>query len=71
MDKCVRYIYVHTHIQCIYTNTLIHNGILHGHMNEGNPVLCDYMVDLEGIMLSEVKQTEKDISCMVSLICRL
>ena len=26
-------------------------------------------VDLEGIMLSEVSQTEKDKYCMISLIC--
>ena len=28
-------------------------------------------VDLEGIMLSEVSQTEKDKYCMISLICRI
>ena len=26
-------------------------------------------MDLEGIMLSEISQTEKDKSCMISLIC--
>ena len=26
-------------------------------------------VDLEGIMLSEISQTEKDKYCMISLIC--
>ena len=26
-------------------------------------------IDLEGIMLSEVSQTEKDKYCMISLIC--
>ena len=26
-------------------------------------------IDLEGIMLSEISQTEKDKYCMVSLIC--
>ena len=28
-------------------------------------------IDLEGIMLSEISQTEKDKYCMLSLICGL
>ena len=28
-------------------------------------------VDLEGIMLSEISQTEKDKYCMISLLCRI
>ena len=29
------------------------------------------LMDLEGIMLSEVRQTEKDKYCLISLICRI
>ena len=28
-------------------------------------------MDLEGIMLSEISQTEKDKCCMISLLCRI
>ena len=38
--------------------------------NKGNPVICNNIwMDLEGIMLSEVSQTEKDKHCLISLIC--
>ena len=37
----------------------IDNGILFSH-EEGNPAICDRWMDLEGIMLSEISQTEKD-----------
>ena len=36
--------------------------------NEILPFATTWM-DLEGIMLSEVSQTEKDKYCMISLIC--
>ena len=36
--------------------------------NEILPFAATWM-DLEGIMLSEVSQIEKDIYCMISLIC--
>ena len=35
--------------------------------NENLPFVATWM-DLEGIMLSEIRQTEKDI-CMISIIC--
>ena len=36
--------------------------------NEISPLATAWM-DLEGIMLSEISQTEKDKYCMTSLIC--
>ena len=36
--------------------------------NERMPFAATWM-DLEGIMLSEISQTEKDKYCMLSLIC--
>ena len=38
--------------------------------NEILPFAASCM-DLKGIMLSEISQTEKDIYCMISLICRI
>ena len=38
--------------------------------NEILPSATTWM-DLEGIMLSEISQTEKDKYCMISLICRI
>ena len=35
----------------------------------GNPTICNNMMELEGIMLSEISQTEKAKHCMISLIC--
>ena len=32
-------------------------------------LLLTTWMDLEGIMLSEINQTEKDIYCMISFIC--
>ena len=47
----------------------IHNGILFSHKkNENLPFAATWM-DLEGIMLSEISQTEKDKYCMLSFIC--
>ena len=38
--------------------------------NEVLPFAAIWM-DLEGIVLSEISQTEKDKYCMISLICRI
>ena len=38
--------------------------------NEILPLIATWM-DLEGIKLSEINQTEKDKYCMISLICGL
>ena len=46
-----------------------HNRILSSHEKEGNPAICKTWMELEGIMLSELSQTEKDKNCMMSLIC--
>ena len=49
-----------------YTHT--HNGMLLTKKNAFLPSAAAW-IDLEGIMLSEVSQTEKDKYCMISLIC--
>ena len=47
----------------------VYNGILISHKkNEIMPFAATWM-DLEGIMLSEISQTEKEKYCIVSLIC--
>ena len=43
----------------------MHNGISFSH-KKGNPAICNTM---EGIVLSEINQTEKDKCWMISLIC--
>ena len=44
-----------------------HNGILAIKKNETLPSMTTWM-EPEGIMLSEISQTEKDKHCMTSLI---
>ena len=38
----------------------VHTGILFSHKKEGILAICNNMMDLEGIMLSEISQREKD-----------
>ena len=60
MDKeAVVYMYIYT---MEYYSVIKKNEIL--------PFAATWM-DLEGIMLSEISQTEKDKYCMISLICGL
>ena len=54
---------IHTH-----THTHTHNGILLGHKKEILPLTARW-IDLEGKMLIEISQTEKEIHCMISFIC--
>ena len=77
------YIYIYTHIYmilevrsskayiyiCIYTHTHTHtrNGILAIKKNEILP-FATIRMDLEGITLSEISQTEKDKYCMFLLL---
>ena len=65
MDKeDVAYIYIY-----IYTHTHTHSGILLSHeKNERLPFAATWM-DLEGVMLSEISQLEKDKYHPISLIC--
>ena len=63
--RCEIYIYTHTHT---YTHTNTHTYIHSAKKkNETLPVetMC---MDIEGIMLSEINQAEKDKYCMISLI---
>ena len=45
----------------------IHNRILFSHKKNENLPFIAAWIDLEGIMVSEISQTEKDKYCMVSL----
>ena len=54
-----RHTHTHTHTMKYYSATK---------KNEVLPFVQTWM-DLEGIMLSEISQTEKDKDCMLSLIC--
>ena len=55
--------YTHTH-----THTMEYHSAIK--MNEILPSGTTWM-DLEGIMLSEISQTDKDKYCMISLVCRI
>ena len=77
MDKeDVAYIHAHTHKHmCMYTHTDTHRhtdthtGRLLSHKkNEILPSAATWM-ELEGIILSVISQTEKDIDYMISLTC--
>ena len=46
----------------------LHNGLLLSHKKEGNLTLCTAWMDPEGIMLSEISQSEKKY-CMKSEFC--
>ena len=66
---CV-YIYTHTHTHThthtyTYIPTEYYSAIK---MNKILPFATTWM-DLEGIMLSEITQTEKGKHCIISLIC--
>ena len=47
----------------------LYNGLLFSHTKEWIFITCDNIEDIEGIMLSEISQTEEDKHCMISLIC--
>ena len=63
--KKMRYVCVHTHT---HTHTQTRTGILAIKKNEILPFATTWM-DLEGIMLSEVSETEKNKYYMILLIC--
>ena len=46
-----------------------YNGILLSHKKNKILPSATTWIDLEGIMLSEISQAEKDKSCMILLIC--
>ena len=46
----------------------VYNGILFGHKKEEILPFETAWMDLEGIMLSEISQTEKDKYCMITSV---
>ena len=50
-------------------NINIHNGILLSHKKSGILPFVTTWIDLEGIMLKKINQTEKGKYCMLSLGC--
>ena len=67
MVKRMWYTHTHTHAHThTHTHTLEYYSTIK--KNEILPFAATWM-DLEGIMLSEISQTEKDKYCMISLIC--
>jgi len=52
---------------CVYVYT--HNGILLSHKKEEMLPFSATWIDSEGIMLSEISQTEKDKYYVISLMC--
>ena len=57
---------------CIYytqTHTHIHSGILLSHQKDEIWPFVTTWMDLEGIMLSEISQSEKGKFHMISLLC--
>lgn len=49
----------------------IHNGILFRHKKKEILPFTATWVKLEGLILSEINQEEKDMYCIISLICEL
>ena len=70
MDEWIKTLwYIYPHIYAyIRTHTHTHNEILFSHKKECNLAIYDDMDDLEGIMLSEISQTEKDNYHMIPYI---
>ena len=65
MDEWIKKV-IHTHT---HTHAHTHNGILFSHKKKEILPFLTTRMDLEGIMLSEISQTEKDKYCINSLIC--
>ena len=67
MDKeDVKYTHTHTHTHTHTKHTMEYYLAIK--KSEILPFVATWM-DLEGITLSEISQTEKDKYCMISLIC--
>ena len=62
---CIHIYIVCTQIVCVYTHTMVYYSAIK--KNETLPFVTTWM-DLEGIMLSEISQKEKDKYCMILLI---
>ena len=52
-----------------HTHPHTHTGILNSHKNVEILPFATTQMDLEGTVLSDISQTEKEKYCMVSLIC--
>ena len=57
-------------MQCIYTHTnIIHNETLISHKKEEILPFTTTQLNLQGTMLSQISQTEKDRYGMISITC--
>ena len=66
-DEWVKTMYIHTHTHThTHTHAIEHYSVIK--KSEILPYATTWM-NLEGIMLNEISQTEKDKYCMISLIC--
>ena len=61
------YICIYTYVA--YTHTHTHTMEYYSAIKKNEILPFATRMDLEGIMLSEISQTEKDKYCMMSLIC--
>ena len=65
-DAVYIYMYIHIHIHCVcvyihfYIFIYTHNGILLSHKKDEILPFVTAWMDLEGIMLNEISQMEKD-----------
>ena len=48
----------------------IYNGLLFGHVKEENPAIVTTWINLEGIMLNEISQAEKDKHHLIYVVCK-
>ena len=62
------YRYMVSYIDTIYRYICIYNGIVHSHKRDEIGSFETTWMDLEGIMLSEISQAEKDKYHMISLM---
>ena len=60
--------HVHTHTHT-HTHIHTHNGVLLSHKNNEILPFATTWIDLEGTMLSELSQTEKNKYHMIEFIC--
>lgn len=56
------------HLGCLYTLAIVINAAM---SNKENPAIVTTWMNLEGVMLSEMIQMQKDKYYMISLMCTI